>query len=377
MARHYLDHASTSPLRPEAKAAMLAELEAQAGDPGRVHEEGRAVRTRLEDARAQIADALGVRPRQVILTSGGTEAINAAVFGATRSSAHGRIALAKVEHSAVRDASDRAGRVVEIAVDRVGRIDLESLADAVRSSHPALVHCQWANHEVGTLQPVQQAVAICRDAGVPIHVDACCALGQADLDLGSLHADLVSLSAHKAGGPAGIGALVISPTLRLEPFIVGGQQERARRGGMENVAAAAGFGALCTILSSPGRLGSETARATANAQTVLRAATGVDGVEELGDPDPAGRLASIVCISVKGVEAEPVVVGLDRLGVAVHSGSACSSEALEPSPVLAAMGVDADHSLRVSVGWSTTHDDVAAFTRHFGTVVAGLRSLRS
>jgi len=348
-------------------------------DPGRVHTEGRMARATLEDARDQVADLLGVRPRQVVFTSGGTEAINSAVWGATRASP-GPVVCAAVEHSAARDASARSATVIEPPVDRFGRLDpdaLDRVVEHCRPEHgapPALIHCQWANHEVGTVQPVAEIVARCRESGVPTHVDAVAAVGHVACDLDALGADLVSVSAHKLGGPPGIGALVVRRGLRIEPFLVGGEQERARRAGLENIAAAVGFGAAAGALAAPGRLGREEEDARRHTEGILAAARAVPGVVAFGDT--SDRLPHIVCLGIEGVEAEPVLLGLDQAGVAAHSGSSCSSETLEPSPVLRAMGVNAEHSLRLSVGWSTTDGDVEAFADAFPSVVAGLRSLR-
>ncbi len=381
MARHYLDHASTSPLRPEGRAALEAwEENGVTADPGRVHTEGRMVRAALEDARDQVASFLGVRPRQVVFTSGGTEAVNAAVYGAT-SEDPGPIGLAGVEHSSVIAASSRAGPVALLPVDRLGRIDADALdweADRCRGVHgrvPALVHCQAANHEVGTVQPVAELVGHARRLGLVSHVDAAAAAGHLPLDLGELDADLVSVSAHKLGGPPGIGALIVRRGLRFPPLLVGGDQERARRAGFENVGAAIAFGAVAAALGSPGRLHSERTTDRRLTDRLADAATSVEGVEVLGDP--VDRLPHLVCLGIDGVEAEPVLLALDQAGVAVHSGSSCSSESLEPSPVLAAMGVDADRSLRVSVGWSTVEDDVEAFEAAFPEVVGRLRALRA
>lgn len=380
MARHYLDHASTSPLRPEVRAALTAwdELGVTA-DPGRVHTEGRMVRAALEDARQQIADLFGVRPRQVVLTSGGTESINAAVWGVLHPRP-GPVACSAVEHSAVRDASARSGPIETIVADHLGRIEVGAADDALqrcRSVHGAeasLVHCQWANHEVGTVQPVAEVVALARSRGVPVHVDAVAAAGHVACDLGGLDADLVSVSAHKLGGPTGIGALIVRRGLRIEPFLVGGEQERARRGGLEHVAGAIGFGAAAAALSRPGALDDEESTARDRTDRLARTATVVPGVDRFGDP--VDRLPHLVCLGIDGVEAEPVLLGLDQRGVAAHSGSSCSSETLEPSPVLEAMGVDAERSLRLSVGWSTGEADLEAFDAAFGAVVEGLRSLR-
>jgi cysteine desulfurase len=383
VARHYLDHASTSPLRPQAADALREWLTLVAGDPGRVHHEGRAVREAVEEARQRVADLVGARPRQVVFTSGGTEAVNAAVWGATRARPGAVVLCAGIEHSAVREASERAAPVEELGVDHLGRLEVGSVADALRrhTAHPpALVHCQWANHEVGTIQPVADVVALCREAGVAVHVDAAAACGQVALDLEALGADLVSVSAHKLGGPPGVGALVVRRGLRIAPFLVGGQQERARRAGMENTLGVVGFGAAAGALAADGgvRLLAEERIGRARTAALVAAAATVDGVAVVGDPDPGPdhRLPHLVCLGVEGVEAEPIVLGLDRAGIAVHSGSACSSESLEPSPVLEAMGVDANHSLRLSVGWSTADEDVAAFAEAFPRVVGDLRSLR-
>jgi cysteine desulfurase len=364
MARHYLDHASTSPARPEVVEAMLPWLTGDgAGDPGRVHTEGRMARVAIEEAREQVAALVGARPRQVVFTSGATEAINAVSWGVG-----GPVACARVEHSAVRDSAARR-QVVDLAVDRRGRIEVESVREALDRG-VRLVHCQWGNHEVGTVQPVAEVIALCRERGVLVHVDAAQAVGHVPV---SFEADLMSVSAHKFGGPKGIGALLVRRGLRIDPFVVGGEQERARRAGMENVPAIVGFGAAASAV----QVEAESARQRGLVRRVVEAASAVDGVSRYGDPDEAGSLPHLACFAVEGVEAEPVLLGLDQAGVAAHSGSACSSESLEPSPVLEAMGVEAERSLRVSVGWSTTEADVDAFADAFPRVVARLRALAS
>jgi cysteine desulfurase len=381
LARHYLDHASTTPVRPEAHAAMAAwEESGVTADPGRVHTEGRMVRAALEEARDQVAALFHVRPRQVVFTSGGTEAINTAVWGAIRSDP-GPVACSSVEHSAVRDASGRSGPVVPIAVDGLGRIEVGAVQEALEQCRslygrdPSLVHCQWANHEVGTVQPAAEVIEHCNHLGIPTHADAVAGAGHVPIDIDRLGADLVSVSAHKFGGPAGIGALIVRRGLHLEPFMVGGEQERARRAGLENVVGAIGFGAVAAVLAETGMLAGEQAAARRQTERLQQVATGIEGVSVFGDP--VHRLPHILCLGVDGVEAEPVLLGLDQSGIAVHSGSSCSSETLEPSPVLEAMGVDADRSLRLSVGWSTTDGDIDAFEAAFSRVVDGLRALRS
>lgn len=347
----------------------------RSGDPGRVHTEGRVARVAIENAREQVAALLGARPREVVFTSGATESINAAVWGAARK-AEGDAGIvmvcAAVEHSAVRDACARY-RVVEPTVDVTGRVDVSAAAEVLHADPPpALVHVQFGNHEVATLQPVAEIVALCRERGLLAHVDAAAAAGHVAVDFRGLDADLMSVSAHKFGGPAGTGALVVRRGLRLEPFVVGGAQERARRAGLENVPAIAGFGAAADAAARELAPAGTAARARTDA--VLAQVAAIDGTTRYGDP--VDRLPHIVCFGVDGVESEAVVLGLDQRGIAVHSGSACSSETLEPSPVLEAMGVAADRSLRVSVGWSTTDADIDAFCTALPDVIARLRNLR-
>jgi cysteine desulfurase len=358
LTRHYLDHASTSPTRPEAVEAMLPWF-GTAADPGRVHTEGHAARVVVEVAREQVAQLLGARPREVVFTSGATESIVTATWMATERGDH--VVHAAVEHSAVREAASRH-RTTVVGVDRTGRVDPAELLGAVEDG-TALVHLQWANHEVGTVQPVAEVVAACRERGVLVHVDAASAAGHVPIAFDDLGADLLSVSAHKLGGPPGVGALLVRRGLRLRPLMVGGEQERARRAGYENVPAIVGFGVAAASIDVEAE-GKEQRRLIDRAAAV--------GLEVLGGDD---RLPHLLCMAIEGVEAEPVLLGLDQSGVAVHSGSSCSSEALEPSPVLEAMGVDASRSLRVSVGWSSTDADVDAFVAALPPVLERLRAL--
>lgn len=374
MTRAYLDHASTSPLRPVAFDALLPYLREHHGDPARLHAEGRTTRVAVEAAREHVAVFGGARPREVVFTSGGTEAVNAAVYGAiARASEPAHVVTTAVEHSSVLDACRRSGAdVTVVAVDSTGRYDAADVLRAIRAD-TALVSVQLANHEVGTLQP---AADVCAGTDVLVHVDACAAVGHVPLDFRALGADLCSITAHKLGGPAGTGALLVRRGLRIPPFVVGGAQERARRGGLENVPGIVGFGAAAAQLDEDDRLATEAAAARRHVGRVVSdACSRVDGVRVLGDRDAS--LPQLVCLEVEGVEAEPILLGLDQHGVAIHSGSACSSETFEPSPVLQAMGLDGDHALRVSVGWNTTDADVDAFVRAFPDVVGRLRDLRA
>lgn len=370
MKRHYLDHASTSPARPEAIAEVVRFLEHPGGDPGRIHAEGLEARVAVETAREQVAALLGARPRSVVFTSGATEAIASACWGAAERGGHQ--VLAAVEHSAVRLAAEAHGEVTVVGVDGHGRVDPDELLGAVRDD-TALVHLQWGNHEVGTRQPVAEVVAACRERGVLVHVDAAQGAGHDPIAFDDLGADLLSVSAHKLGGPTGVGALLVRRGLRLRPLLVGGDQERARRAGLEPVAAIAGFGAAAAVLANGGveREAAEQRRLT---DRVLDAVPALDGVRVYGDP--VDRLPHLVCLGIDGIEPQAVLLGLDRAGVAAHSGSACSSEVLEPSPVLEAMGVDAHRSLRLSVGWNSTNDDIDAALEALPPILEQLRTLR-
>jgi cysteine desulfurase len=304
--------------------------------------------------------------------------VNTGGGGAVARAGHARshIVTTAVEHSAVLDACRRSEvELTVVPVDGVGRFDPDAASDAIRPD-TALVSVQLANHEVGTVQPAAAVTAACREQGVLVHVDACMAVGHLPVDFAALGADLCSITAHKLGGPKGAGALLVRRGLRVPQLIVGGAQERARRGGLEDVPAMVGFGAAVAVLAEEDRLAAETAAARRLTDRVAaEAAARVAGMARYGDPDD--RVPHLVCLGIEGVEAEPVLLGLDQRGVAVHSGSACSSEVLEPSPILAAMGVDAEHSLRVSVGWDTTDADVDAFLDAFPTVVDRLRALRA
>jgi cysteine desulfurase len=355
---------------------MLPYLREQHADPGRLHAEGHATRVAVEEARERVAARFGARPREVVFTATGTEAVNTAVFGALAraqkvGSGCGHVVTTAVEHSSVLDAIARGSNDVTIVgVDRLGRFDADDVVAAVRPD-TVLVSVQLANHEVGTLQPAAEVTARVRERGdTVVHVDACAAAGHVPVDFRTLGADLCSVTGHTFGGPKGASALLVRRGLRFPPFIVGGAQERARRAGIENVPAVVGFGAACAAISDD----EEPRERVLSERLTAGALRRVDGIERYGDP--VACLPHLVCLGVDGVEAEPILLALDQRGVAVHSGSSCSSESLEPSPVLAAMGVDADRSLRASVGWSSTDGDVDAFLDALPVVVGLLRDLR-
>lgn len=233
---------------------------------------------------------------------------------------------------------------------------------------------------MGTIQPVAEIVAGCRERGVLVHVDAAQAAGRVSIDFEALGADLMSVSGHKLGGPAGTGALLVRRGLRLPPLLLGGDQERARRAGLEPVPALVGFGAACAALADevePGRskLQQEVELNRNQTDRIRSAVAAIEGVTVFGHPED--RLPHLVCMGIDGIEPQGVLLGLDRAGVAAHSGSACSSESLEPSPVLEAMGLDAHRSLRASVGWSTADDEVELLLAHLPVTIDRLRTLAS
>lgn len=348
----YLDHNATTPLRPEAMRAAAAAL-ARIGNPSSVHRFGRGVRRMVEDARAQIAALVGARPDSVIFTSGGTEANALALRGPGRP-----IFVSAVEHASVLAAAPEAARV---PVNREGVIELDALEAALAADpRPALVSLMLANNETGAIQPVAEAAEIARRHGALLHCDAVQAAGKISVDLAGLGAHLLSLSAHKLGGPMGAGALVAGDPVPLEALLKGGGQERGLRAGTENVSGIAGFGAAAE--AAQGELDRFGRRAAWRDVLEERAQAAVPSARILSAG--AARLANTSCLALPGVAAETQVIALDLAGVAVSAGSACSSGKVGPSHVLAAMGAGEDISasaIRVSLGWSSAMTDIERF----------------
>ena len=358
--RVYLDWNATTPLRPEAKAAMAQAWEL-AGNPSSVHAEGRQARRLVEDARAAVAAAVGAVSRNVTFTSGGTEA-NVLALGPgvrrTGGQAVRRLLISAIEHTSVltggRFPSDLVHR---IGVTPDGLIDLDRLRNALADGPPALVSLMAANNETGAVQPIAQASEIVHEAGSLLHVDAVQALGKIPLDIKGLGADFVSLSAHKIGGPKGIGALVVAEGVEgMDPLLRGGGQERGHRAGTENVAGIAGFGAAVT--TAAGALGEDAAHIEALRNRLER---GLKTSGAIIFSESALRLPNTTLVTVPGLRAETAVIGFDLAGIAVSSGSACSSGKVQPSHVLAAMGFGpkiAQGAVRLSLGWSTSEADI-------------------
>jgi cysteine desulfurase len=358
--RVYLDWNATAPLRPEAKAAMAAAWEL-CGNPSSVHAEGRQARRLVEDARSAIAAAVGGRTQDVVFASGGTEANALALTpGVRRGGAPvQRLLVSAIEHASVLSGGRFApGAIETIAVKPAGVLDLDDLRVRLAHGAPALVSVMLANNETGALQPVAEAADIVHAAGGLLHVDAIQAFGKISFDLRSLGADMLTLSAHKIGGPKGVGAVVLEAgVVGLEPLLRGGGQELGRRAGTENVAGISAFGAAAKAAMAA--LSNESVRVRALRDRLEAGLKEVDGIIVFSQD--VSRLPNTTLFTAPGLKAETAVIGFDLAGVAVSSGSACSSGKVQPSHVLAAMGFRPDlaqGAVRLSLGWSTSSTDI-------------------
>lgn len=359
--RVYLDWNATAPLRTEAREAMTAALDIS-GNPSSVHAEGRAARRLVEEARAQVASAVGARLDDIVFTSGGTEANALALTpGWTLGErAFGRLIVSAIEHpSALSGGRFEPSQIEQAPVTSEGIVDLERLRGLLSDGGPAIVSIMLANNETGAIQPVSEAARLVHQAGGILHVDAVQALGRIAVDVSALGADLVTFSGHKIGGPKGIGALVTANAALHMPaaLIRGGGQERNRRAGTENVAAIAGFGAAA--VAARRNLNVEAGRMR-GLRDRLEAGLGmIDGLTIFSDSVP--RLPNTTLFAQQGVAAETAVIALDLEGIAVSSGAACSSGKVQQSHVLAAMGVErnlARGAIRLSSGHATKEDDI-------------------
>lgn len=340
-------------MRPEALAAMQRQWQ-QVGNPSSLHNAGRQARRTVEESREQIADLIGAKPADIVFTSGGTEADNLAVKGIARSGSKRRVLISAVEHHAVLDPADalvQEGFLVErIPVDADGRVDLVALASLL-DDEVALVAVMWANNEVGTIEPIAEIAQMCAQRGIPLHSDAVQILGDPQFEVAAVPS--VALSAHKVGGPVGVGALVLDRNLDVKPLIHGGGQERDVRSGTLDAAGIAGFAAA---LAAP-------AVDTRPLRDEL--ITGVQQAvpDAILNGDPVRRLANNAHFSFPGCPGDALLMLLDAAHVAVSTGSACTAGIPQPSHVLMAMGADeaaARSSLRFSLGWNSTGEDVLA-----------------
>ena len=372
VARTYLDWNATAPLRPVARDAMLAALDV-VGNPSSVHAEGRAARRVIENAREQVAALVGAAPRSVYFTSGATEA-NAWVHRQSWRT----VLFSRLEHASVLASIEaRHGAAREVAATRSGVIDLDALATALTdageagtaSPGAALLTLQAANNETGVIQPLDAAIACAKSHGVRVACDAVQMVGRAPLDHTASGLDYMTISAHKLGGPKGVGAVIVAPEAPLAPLMIGGGQERRQRAGTENVAAIAGFGAAAQ----------EAARdlGSVNRITTLRDGLETDVLAWAPDAMIIGRdalrLPNTTCLALPGRSAETLVAAFDLAGIAVSAGSACSSGTVAASHVLAAMGLAPAHvrgAIRISLGATTTTNDIAAFLAAFKDITA-------
>jgi len=352
--RIYLDHNATTPVRDEVAAAVLRVLRDVPGNPSSVHAEGAAARAELDAARERVAALLGVRPAEVVFTSGATEANNAALFAAADAGPpRGHVVSSSVEHPSVEAALEaleaRGHPVTRVPVDRGGRVDPDAVAAALRPD-TVLVSIIWANNETGVVQPVEAIAARARERGVRVHSDATQAVGKHVFAPGEAAVDWLSLSAHKLGGPKGVGCLVVREGAPFEPLLRGGPQERRRRGGTENLAGIAGLGAACELAAR--ELAERVARHGALRDRLWEGiASKVPGATRNGTPEHV--LANTLSVCFPGAAGELLVQALDLEGIAVSAGAACASGSVEPSPVLRAMGLspaEARGTLRFSVG---------------------------
>jgi len=379
----YLDHAATTPVRPEVLEAMLPYLgRASFGNPSSAHRFGRAARAGLEQARREVAAAVGAEPAQVVFTSGGTEADNLAVIGAAMAAQHhGRpmlVAVSAIEHKAVLAAAHQVkqlgGEEIVLPVDGDGQLDLGAL-DAALARNPAVVSAMWVNNETGVRQPVEAIAGRCQRAGVLLHSDAVQAFGKLPLDLAQLPCTLLTISGHKIGAPKGIGALIVRDRKAIEATLHGGGQQFGIRPGTENVAGAVALGRAATLAAE--ERAAETERLAELRDDLLRRLRAeVPDLVQHGAAAP--RAPHILNIGIPGVDSEALLMHLDLAGVAASGGSACSTGAMEPSHVLTAMGVPrslALGSIRLSLGHDTTAADLDRAVAVFPKVVEKVRKL--
>jgi cysteine desulfurase len=375
--RVYLDHAATTPVDPGVLAAMLPYYTEIAGNASSMHGFGQEARTGVEQARQEVASLIGARAGEIVFTSGATEADNLAVLGvALATETRGRhIITSAIEHHAVLEACrflERRGYAVTyVPVDGRGIVDPDGVRRALRPD-TVLISIMAANNEIGTLQPIAEIGRLARERRVPFHTDATQMVGTVPLHVDDVSADLLSMSAHKRYGPKGVGALYVRTGTPLAAVQVGGSQERGRRGGTENVPGIVGIGAAFRIAAEV--MEPERARLAVLRDRIIRDALALPGASLNGDPEQ--RLPNNVNLSFEGTDSQSLVIGLDLRGVAASSGSACTSGTLEPSHVLAALGLPPAHAsaaVRLTLGRGTSEADVAHAVDALREVVIALR----
>jgi cysteine desulfurase len=373
----YLDHNATTPLQPEVLEVMLPVMREFFGNPSSIHSEGRKARVFLDEAREKVAGLIGANPGEIIFTSGGTESNNLAILGValSRKKKKPRIITSTVEHPSVLNPCmqlEQLGFEIDrLPVNLQGRIDLDQLKATIQES-TVLISLQHANSEVGTLQDIEKIGEIAREKSICFHTDAVQSVGKIPVDVKNLPVDLLSISSHKLNGPKGTGALYMKRGLSpLFSTMSGGNQEKKRRGGTENVAGIVGFGKACELAKA--RLGSGAMNSLADLRDYFfqQLESLVSGVELLGDGE--FRLPNTLNLSIDGVDGGTLLIGLDVEGISVSTGSACSSGSSLPSHVLSAMRVPSrriNSSLRFSLGGSNTRDELKLAAKILARLVA-------
>ncbi|MBF0453580.1 MAG: cysteine desulfurase [Magnetococcales bacterium] len=375
----YLDHNATSPVRGEVVPLITPYFTEFIGNPSSVHGSGRAARKGLDEARRKLAQLVDVHESQIIFTSGGTEANNLALMGvALQANFNGHLITSAIEHPSILAMCDlleqRGVAVTRIGVDSQGVVDLNALEEAM-TPETFLVSVMHANNETGVIQPIQQIAQRCRQAQVIFHSDTVQSVGKLPVTLEGVGADMISLSAHKFGGPKGVGALVINNRLALSSMLLGGGQERNRRAGTENLPGIVGFGAACQLVGSNQRKEYERLLGLRNQ---LEADLSNLLPELIVFGNETERLPNTTLVGVAGLDGETLVMNMDLAGFAISAGSACGSGRTQASPVLAAMGYDGavgQSAVRISLGWSSQREDINRFAPVFARTVKRLQQM--
>ncbi len=376
----YLDHNATTPLDERVLGAMLPYLKGSYGNPSSVHAHGREARAALDRAREQVAALVNAHPSQVIFTSGGTEANNMALKGVAASKAEGGLLIGPTEHASVRSPAETLRRqgwaVSSTACDGEGVVSGDALASALQEQElVSLASVMWANNETGTIAPVAELAAACRERDVLFHTDAVQAVGKVKVDFSASGAHLMSLSAHKLYGPKGIGALIVDKAITLQPLLDGGGQEQGRRCGTENVAAIAGFGMAAELAAEQLVTRQQQMRSLRDKfeQALHKAIP-----QAVCFGAAAERLPNTSFFAIPPLEGRTLIMALDRIGLAVASGSACGSEQHEPSHVLKAMGIAAElahGAIRVSFGTQNSEEDVESLISALSSQIKQLQGM--
>lgn len=376
----YLDYGATTPVRREVREAVVSVLESCHGNPSSVHSFGRDAKLKLEEARAKIAGLLGARPTEIVFTRGGSEADNLAILGRSRLNRRAPVVCSAIEHRAVlkaAQAAEKEGATLHLLpVDEHGVVDTDALGP-ILADRPSVVSVMWANNEVGSIQPISRLARMCAEAEVVFHSDAIQAFGKLPVRVDEAPIKLLSLSAHKIGGPKGIGALYVRKGVRLEPLVHGGGHERGLRAGTEDVAGAVGFAVAAELaVREREREMERIERLRDRLQSAI-----VERVPEvIVNAAGAERLPNVLNVSVPGANSEVLLVMLDLEGVAASSGSACSSGGVTPSHVLTTMGLSAElagPSVRLTLGRETTESEIDRVIEIFPPLMERLRSMAS